>query len=167
MESALCDGPRCTEAGDLLSRDVSNVRLDQNGNHGRRQWHPCQYCGFTVVQRRTCLCRQVWYCDNLCYRRDKAAHRQVCQWRRYRRGEVYWQPCTYCGTGMYTKHRCPCRQAGYCDALCQRRDWQLHKRQCLWHRHRCAARLLISATLPRPLVAGVLRAADIQDRGPP
>ena len=167
MDSALRDGPRCTEAGILLARVENNTRHEQRNALSGRQWHPCQYCGFTVIQRRTCRCLQAWYCDSLCYRRDKAAHKLVCQWRLYGREDVYWQPCTYCGIGMATKLKCPCRQVRYCDALCQRRDWQLHKRQCHWHRHRCAARLLVSATLPRPLVAGLLRTADILDRGPP
>ena len=166
MESALRDGPRYGEAVDILSRDASNASSNRHGNHqsnnGRRQWHPCQYCGFMMVQQRICACRQVGYCGNLCYRRDKSAHRRVCLWRRYRLVVLYWQPCTYCGMGMCARLKCPCRQARYCDALCQSRDWLEHKRQCLWHRHRSAARLLMTATLPESLVTGILRAASIQ-----
>ena len=146
---------------------LSYNRCEQRKALGERQWQPCQYCGFMIVQRRSCRCNQAWYCDSLCYRRDKTAHRPVCRWRQYEREDIYWQPCTYCGIGMAKKLKCPCRQVKYCDTLCQLRDWQAHKRQCHWHRHRCTARLLAAATLPRPLVAGLLRTADITERGPP
>ena len=164
MESALCDGLCFVETVDILPGSMSTFGNEQHGNHSRRQWHPCQYCGFMVVQRRLCACRQVWYCDDLCYRKDKRTHRRICLWRRHRLVVLHWQPCTYCGFGICARRMCPCRQAWYCDELCQRRDWQAHKRQCLWHRHRCAERFLMSATLPEALVAGILRAASIQSR---
>ena len=46
--------------------------------------------------------------------------------------------CNYCGFLVSypvlgrRPRGCPCRQAPYCDALCQSRDWRIHKSLCLW-----------------------------------
>ena len=47
--------------------------------------------------------------------------------------------CNYCGFLVSypvlgrRPRGCPCRQAPYCDALCQRRNWRRHKSLCLWY----------------------------------
>ena len=124
MDAALRFGPRCT-ANDTTdtSRSETNNRREQRKANSERQWQPCQYCGFAVIQRRLCRCNQAQYCDSLCYRRDKPAHRLVCRWGLDTRDAVQWTPCTYCGLGLAKKLKCPCRQVRYCDALCQRKDW--------------------------------------------
>ena len=170
MEATLRFGPRCT-ANDTTdtSRSETNKRREQRKANSERQWQPCQYCGFAVIQRRLCRCNQAQYCDSLCYRRDKPAHRLVCRWGLDTIDAVQWTPCTYCGLGLakIDVWKCPCRLVRYCDALCQRRDWPAHKLQCHWHRHRCATRLLIAAKIPKTIVADLLRTADVTQRGPP
>ena len=47
--------------------------------------------------------------------------------------------CNYCGFLVQypvlgrRPRGCPCQQAPYCDALCQRRNWRRHKSLCLWY----------------------------------
>ena len=43
-------------------------------------------------------------------------------------------PCSYCGFAIPRSHRrqCPCRAVYYCNELCQKRDWVLHKNICLY-----------------------------------
>ena len=165
METALRDG-RDPGAVAAIPANVVAVSRTRRGTYHCHYWHPCQYCGFTVIQRRMCTCQQVWYCDDLCHRRDRKAHNCVCLWRRHRLVVLHWHPCHYCGFTVVLRRMCTCRQVWYCDELCQRRDWRLHKRLCLWHRHRSTEHILMAATLPEAIVADILWAADIQSRVP-
>ena len=38
-------------------------------------------------------------------------------------------PCRNCGSPKATPH-CQCEFTHYCDAMCQRKDWNRHKREC-------------------------------------
>ena len=40
--------------------------------------------------------------------------------------------CEECGNGGACQ-RCPCREAFYCNAECQRKDWPTHKEHCVAH----------------------------------
>ena len=78
-----------------------------------------------------------------------------------------WQPCQYCGFTVVRRRICPCRQLGYCDRLCQARDWQQHKRVCLWRKHRQVMQVLTAAThLPDQVIGVILLAAGIQPGRP-
>ena len=44
--------------------------------------------------------------------------------------ERWEQPCFWCGFPALEAWRCPCREASYCDVICQRRHWTCHRWVC-------------------------------------
>ena len=59
-------------------------------------------------------------------------------------------PCSYCGFAIPRSHRrqCPCRAVYYCNELCQKRDWLLHRNACLYDGWNSATRRALRL-LPR------------------
>ncbi len=38
--------------------------------------------------------------------------------------------CSFCGSEGQALRRCPCEGVQYCDAVCQKQHWKVHKLQC-------------------------------------
>ena len=68
--------------------------------------------------------------------------------------------CTYCGYGIALEHwkKCPCRRASYCDNICQKRDWKLHRLQCS-HRKWLPVVKLALCSFPRLVIDLILHFA--------
>ena len=58
-------------------------------------------------------------------------------------------PCTYCGFGIPGQRPvCQCRRAAYCDALCQKRYWDVHRVTCSWIARVRFTKVIIKQLMP-------------------
>ncbi|KAJ9463217.1 hypothetical protein DIPPA_01465 [Diplonema papillatum] len=121
----------------------------------------CDGCQKVSDELLQCQCYLVYYCNAGCQRQRWSVHKKECA--RARSATAAQQPqqpppqrqqeptapvsfvgstakpketpsCGHCGRASDTLMSCPCREALYCDPTCQRAQWAVHRKKCVYGR---------------------------------
>ena len=60
--------------------------------------------------------------------------------------------CDYCLLPSMSRRLCPCREARYCDTVCQGKAWKEHKPACRFH----AAKTALQDRVPKPVAKHIM-----------
>ena len=107
---------------------------------------------------RSCPCLQVHCCSRQCAVRILPIHRYYCALG----GGFGWLTCDHCGYSIPVAppalpSRCPCSRALYCDELCQKRHWKVHRRDCSARAYKEVKRLVLALAFPSRVWRNFLR----------
>lgn len=103
----------------------------------RDKFQHCDNCGEEIADRiQLCSgCKKVAYCNNHCQKAHWKHHKKTCAYHVQKPADQQRERAKTCGScGKELNDRilmCSgCKKIAYCDSLCQKTHWKLHKKTC-------------------------------------
>ena len=132
--------PVVSTVPDKVSTDTTNTTFDAKSTKSRitarDKFRCCENCGQEISDRiQLCAgCKRVAYCNSQCQKAHWRQHKKSCSYVQKPASEPREKArvCGSCDRELSERVLlcAGCKGVAYCDPLCQKAHWKLHKKSC-------------------------------------